>query len=174
MATEEVMTILCSILGCNYESELKSAALKCLSSMFSSPREAVIDKALSEGFLINLSHILKGSSNQEKELALFGLSNIAAGTVDQASAILNNQQLLELVLKLAMSSNIKVRNESLWVVCNLISSSLKDDLVSVIKLYEKTIGKLDIINPLCYNLTNLDKGELSLLLQMIKSIERLL
>ena len=73
-----------------------------------------------------------------------------------------------------MSSEVKVRNESLWVVCNLISSSSKDDLVSVIKMYEKTIGKMDIITPLCYNLINLDKGELSLLLQMIKSIERLL
>ena len=63
--------------------------------MFSSPHEAVIDKALSEGVLIKFSHLLKGSSSKDKELALFGLSNIAAGTVDQASSVLNNQQLLD-------------------------------------------------------------------------------
>ena len=73
-----------------------------------------------------------------------------------------------------MNADVNIRSESLWVLCNLISSSSTDELAIVIKQYERTIGEVDIIYPLCYNLTKIEKGELKLLLEMIKSIESLL
>lgn len=73
-----------------------------------------------------------------------------------------------------MSTDTKVRTESLWVLCNLISSTSADELLNMLKLNEETNGEIDLFYPLCNNLTSLDKGELQLLLQMIKSLERLL
>ena len=174
MATSDVITRLCAYLERTRDASLQQAVLKCLSSMFISTERTVIDSALSEGILNSLNRLMKLQSSQLTLLILFGLSNIAAGTPDQVRAIRSDYELLRNVIRSTMSTDTKERTESLWVLCNLISSTSADELLNMLKLNEETNGEIDLFYPLCNNLTSLDKGELQLLLQMIKSLERLL
>ena len=69
---------------------------------------------------------------------------------------------------------MKLRTNAIWVVCNLIGCSSATDLLNVILKYRETVGEVDIIHPLCYNLLKIEKSELKLLIEMIKAISILL
>ena len=73
-----------------------------------------------------------------------------------------------------MNADVKIKSESLWVLCNIIASSSADNLMTVILQYKATLGEVDLLHPLCYNLIKVGKGDSKLLLEMINSIERLL
>ena len=81
-------------------------------------------------------------------------------------------ELLEKVFQLTMNADVKLRSEALWILCNLIASSADDDLLTVVLKYRVSIGEVDLIHPLCYNLTKVE--ETKLMLEMINSIEKLL
>ena len=79
MASEEVIHLLCSYLN-NVNKRLLMPTVKCLSSMFASTEPAVVDISLKAGVLYQFTEILESNSTELINLALFGLSNIAAGT----------------------------------------------------------------------------------------------
>ena len=54
-----------------------------------------------------------------------------------------------------MNSDIKLKSEALWVLCNAISTANSDDLVSVILKYRSTNGKISLMAPLIHNLSKL-------------------
>ena len=147
---------LCSYLERSRDVQLHQSVVKCLSSMFTSTDRAVIDNALSEGVLVSFNRLLKTPTSQTTLYALFGLSNIAAGTADQARAIRSDFELLRSVIRSTTSSDAKVRTESLWILCNLINTTSFDELIDLLKQNEQINGEYDIIHPMCNNLTSLD------------------
>ena len=68
-----------------------------------------------------------------------------------------------------MNADKKLKCEALWTLCNTISGTSPNDLLNFVMKY-----KVDLIHPLCYNLTKLAKGETRLLLALIESIEILI
>ena len=46
--------------------------------------------------------------------------------------------------------------------------------MAVVVKYRESVGEVDIIHPLCYNLTKLTKSEVKLLHEMINSLDILL
>ena len=140
--------------------------------MFSSSDPNIVDMALTTDIFKCFTTIFEIAPTHIISLALFGLSNIAAGTRLQSRTIMLETELLEKVFQLTMNADVKLRSEALWILCNLIASSADDDLLTVVLKYRVSIGEVDLIHPLCYNLTKVE--ETKLMLEMINSIEKLL
>ena len=56
-----------------------------------------------------------------KSLALFGLSNIAAGTEFQVTALLQERNLVNKIIELASEQDFRIASEAKWVLGNTIS-----------------------------------------------------
>ena len=89
MATQEVISKLCDLLQSSENEAATEATVKCLSTMFASPDHSIIEIALIKGVLKSFNYVLGDAPKSIVNLALFGLSNIAAGTKSQSRAILH-------------------------------------------------------------------------------------
>ena len=97
MATEEVITKLCNILGSDtkyHDLSLRQPAVKCLATMFSSTDQAIVNCALSAGILPRFIEALENAPTMLIEYILFATSNIAAGTPEQCKTLLDEEELL--------------------------------------------------------------------------------
>ena len=68
-----------------------------------------------------------------------------------------------------MNADTKLKGEALWTLCNAITGSSPTELMTFTNTYN-----VDLIRPLCYNLTRLAKSEVGLILAVVESIETLL
>jgi hypothetical protein len=79
---------------------------------------------LSSGFLDILHQILKLKINNEiLSETCFILSNIIAGSNENVELFFKQEELLETVIELALSSSAKTKREAIWCLCSLCDNS---------------------------------------------------
>jgi len=125
----------------------------------------VVQRCLWNNVLSKLTTLLYQSNSTTIKEALWAFSNITAGPVSHCEQFIDSDA-FDRVMVLTESRNIDVRKESLFVICNTITSS---DLKTRAKLFEKTNGSVIKTMILASNLM-----DLRLILNVIESIECLL
>lgn len=101
-----------------------SPVLKIAGNLSSSADPQNIDVFLFHGGLSALNDLLSRDlpTKNLKEL-LWCLSNITAGTEEQISAVLNEQECMERVFKIMDSEIKEVAREAIYVVTNLVTTT---------------------------------------------------
>lgn len=77
---------------------------------------------LDAGLLDYVGFLLESSSSNVRKETCWILSNIAAGTPKQAGKLINNQDIMELVVRCAKSDTWIVRKEAIWTLANFCYS----------------------------------------------------
>lgn len=97
-------------------------ALRCIGNILTTNDSRIVERCLFNGVLDKLTNLLyQNNSNIIKE-CLWGFSNISAGSSAHIESLVDCEAFVR-IKYLAQSTNIDLRKESLWVICNSITGA---------------------------------------------------
>ena len=134
--------------------------IRTLGNIIAGPNQAA-QTVLDLGVLNYMDKLFElGDPDITKELCWI-ISNIAAGTLQQASTLVSNKKLLDYIVRL-LSSTHTIRKECAYVICNIASKEIPD--------WMDYLVNRDCIELLCENLKSKDTSMLSLVLDSLFNI----
>lgn len=126
------------------DSDVHQNAQQFVSHCFSSSDPKHIDIGLANDVLYCFNELLMSPSTMIIRESLWGLSNITAGTEQQAAAFLAEEDLYRKVINFMSHSHSQLRGEALWTISNLVTTV---DSSLLKQLFEKENTQL--VKPLC-------------------------
>lgn len=149
------------------DSRVVSASLRCVGNIVSgsdAQTQAMIDTG---GLFARLFRLLDHPKNHIQKEACWTLSNIAAGTTNQARQLaqyVEAESLVSKVINLALKADFVVKREACWVLANLCT---RHDEVCITKVVDNQPSGLDV---LCQALTMSDEAAVLAALEALEAI----
>lgn len=148
--------------------EIHLMALRFVSQCFSAnDASTLIDIALAKDVLTNYQILLCSSNVQVVKETLWGISNITASSQSHVNEFFAAQTLTERVLTFTSHQLMQLRGESLWVICNAITTAHENQLLIVFQKY----GTL-LLEPLCEALSS--GHDIDLVISILRALSTLL
>lgn len=145
-------------------SKLKVPALRAIGNIVTGSDEQT-QQVVNAGALPILGQLVTaGTKMQERKEACWAISNIAAGTPQQLSAVLQSGVLLP-VSRALQHSEAEIKKEACWVVCNAVhgSSASPHQVLMIAKDY-------GVIEPMCAMLQAGDPRMVTITLDFIEEL----
>jgi hypothetical protein len=159
---ESVGTII-HLMESNNDDNIKAAAITTFGNLASAKESIVVDRMLEKGLLEVLRKTLDKAHFNLKRKALWCLSNIAAGTRAQISALYDSC-LLKRVIDYIKDANFILVTEAVWCISNCVSGA---DAETLTKIFEN----LDLMESLVYIFEKTeDEKVLTLILEALKIV----
>ena len=101
---------------------------------------------IDHGFLSDFSIMLNIEDTLFRREICWIISNIAAGTENQISHLLNEPHLFDQIIKLISDSQIKVKREAIWCLCNITKHANLNQIIHLIEsnIFEVFVYILEI------------------------------
>jgi hypothetical protein len=154
----------------HFDIKLVTPALRCIGNIVSgndAQTQALIDTG---GLFARMSKLLDHSRAIIKKEACWTLSNIAAGTVDQARQLAQyvdtNQSLLSKVANLVVTGDFGVKKEACWTLANLCSPRADPVCIAKVVASKPESG----LSALCQALTIDDPAAILVTMEALEAI----
>ena len=152
--------------------KVRKMALEYLSCIFVSNNPQLVSWSIEQGIYTSIKEILE--SHQKVDLihaCLFCLSNIAAGSKEQVKRLIEEEIIINLVMQHANSPKLIVAGESMWVLCNIVSSAKPEDRLNFLRIYSSDLVHV-LIHWIEHNASR--AGEARLTLEVLDALMKLL
>lgn len=160
----DILDMLMTIITQPHMSRFLFTAMRILGN-FCSGDDKQTQRVIDAGILHVVKSLLNHTKKNVRKEAAFILSNIAAGTSQQISELMNQPSLIKQIIDQAQNDCWEVRKECIWVISNLCDT---DDATRVQKIVQ-----LEGLEPLC-SILGLSATEPALIIQILDSLDKVL
>ncbi|ETO00365.1 hypothetical protein RFI_37082 [Reticulomyxa filosa] len=136
LCDEKVCSVLLSIVNSsNIAKDIAMNAFRVIGQMISSQNDDTTAHIIQSGFLAAIPKWLNDPTKTYRHEAMWTLSNIAAGSIEDIGSLLSNEELIKQVIQMALNDNFEIRREAAWVICNCFQGGSSQHIVKLIFQY---------------------------------------
>lgn len=110
-----------------------------------------------------LEHLMRTGNSRLRKEATWCLSNVTAGNRTQIQSFIDNSDLVELLLDLAVEADVATKHEALYTLCNALNGSTQEQVRTLVLNYK-------VISVISYYLDNENETLLTTLLKTLDNI----